>query len=471
MVQSGLYQERDTIAAISTAVSASGIGIVRISGPDAVVIADRMYRSPKNKKKLENVPSHTIHYGWVADGEDVIDEVLVAVMRAPRTFTAEDTVEVNCHGGVLAMRRVLETAIRCGARPAEPGEFTKRAFLNGRIDLSRAEAVMDVIDAKSRIALQNSVRQAGGSLYRRISSLRAELLEEMAHIEASLDDPENLDYTPALPALPGKLDGWEKAVRRLLSTARSGHMLKEGVRTVLAGKPNAGKSSLMNLLLGQDRAIVTDIAGTTRDVLTESIDLDGIPLLITDTAGIRETEDTVERIGVDRALSSIREADLILWLIDSASGLDENDEAIRSLLPGHRTVILLNKTDLAGVVDEDGVREFLREDGSPEHPIISFSALDGTGYEKLVQTVKDLLFDGALPIQEEVVITNLRHRELLEKAAGALSRVRDSLKSGMSEDFFSIDLMEAYGKLGEIIGEEVGEDLVNEIFSRFCMGK
>ena len=499
-----MEQTRDTIAAISTAVSESGIGIIRISGPCAIDAADLLFRSPGGKTRLKDVKSHTIHYGFICDPEGhVIDEVLVSVMQAPKTYTAEDTVEINCHGGVLAMQKVLDAVLHCDRYPeqrremkkegedicvraAAPGEFTKRAYLNGRIDLSRAEAVMDLIEAKNEFALRNSVSQVRGSLYRVITDLRGKILYQIAHIEASLDDPENLDFTPHLPEFRQALSAWQEALKRLIRTAEDGRLAAEGIRTVIVGKPNAGKSSFLNLLLGQDRAIVTEIAGTTRDLLTETINLQGMTLLVTDTAGIRDTDDTVEKIGVARARQSVEEADLLLWMVDSSVLLDDNDSSIAALLSGRRSIILLNKTDLAEQTSVEDVRKLLQlndvhsgsvtdkpTDSEPENmtQIIPFSTKEGTGYDAFVRMLKDLFFHGKLSWNDEVVITNARHKQLLEQAAESLDRVSDSLDAGMSEDFFSIDLMSAYESLGAIIGEEVGEDLADEIFSRFCMGK
>ncbi len=478
------YMAQDTIAAISTAVSESGIGIIRISGPEAIAAADLVYRSPGGKKHLASVDSHTIHYGFICDADDnVIDEVLVSVMKAPRTYTAEDTVEISCHGGVLAMKRVLDAVLHCSryqekysihkenesvhVRAAEPGEFTKRAFLNGRIDLSRAEAVMDLIEAKNEFALSNSVSQVRGSLFREITKLRSEILYQIAHIEASLDDPEHLDYAPHIGELEDSLKVWSDQINHLIDTSEDGRLAAEGIRTVIVGKPNAGKSSLLNLLLGEDRAIVTEIAGTTRDLLTETINLQGITLLVTDTAGIHDTEDTVERIGVERAEKSVADADLLLWIVDSSVPLDENDRRISSLLPGRPSIVLLNKSDLSEVTGVEDVRKLIDESS----PVLPFSAREKTGYDDLIRVLKDMFFHGKLTWNDEVVITNARHRALLEEAVTSLSRVEDSLEMGMSEDFFSIDLMSAYEALGKILGEEVGEDLVDEIFSRFCMGK
>ena len=475
-------QTQETIAAISTAVSESGIGIIRISGPDAIAAADLLFRSPGGKKHLKDVPSHTIHYGTIHDSEDrEIDEVLVSVMRSPKTYTAEDTVEINCHGGVLAMKKILDAVLHAEdyqvpdedtirVRAAQPGEFTKRAFLNGRIDLSRAEAVMDLIGAKNEFALRNSVSQVRGSLFHKIKDLRERILYQIAHIEASLDDPENLDFIPHMETFKEELNQWRKTIRRLIRTSEDGRLAAEGIRTVIVGKPNAGKSSLLNLFLGEERAIVTEIAGTTRDLLTETIHLQGITLLVTDTAGIRETDDTVERIGVARAKQSVMNADLLLWIVDSSVPLDENDIRIASLLSGRRALVLLNKTDLKEVTGTEDVKKLMNKD-SLDQRILPISAKEGTGYEELVQVLKDMFFHGKLSWNDEVVITNARHKSLLEQALESLNRVEDSLEEGLSEDFFSIDLMSAYESLGGILGEEIADDLVDEIFDRFCMGK
>lgn len=475
----------DTIAAAATAMSASGIGIIRISGPDAIRAADLVYRSPKGKTKLSEADSHTIHYGFAADADGrVLDEVLVSVMRAPKTYTAEDTVEINCHGGVLAMRRVLDAVIATDGRRteegdsresvirmriADPGEFTRRAFLNGRIDLSRAEAVMDLIEAKNEYALDNSVSQLRGSLYRKITELRGQILYQIAHIEASLDDPEHLDFTPHIAELAQAVSSWRADIRHLIDTAQDGRLAAEGIRTVIVGKPNAGKSSLLNLILGQERAIVTEIAGTTRDVLTETVNIQGITLLVTDTAGIRQTRDQVEKIGVERAKKSAADADLLLWIVDSSVPLDEDDAQICSLLQDRPAIVLLNKSDLDTVVEEADIRKLYHAEKEPE--VISISAANGTGLEKLVKALKDMFFSGKLSWNDEVIITNMRHCSLLQKAEESLKRVKESMNGKMSEDFFSIDLMDAYEALGGIIGEEIGDDLADEIFSRFCMGK
>ena len=417
-----------TIAAISTAMSNSGIGIVRMSGPEAFQIADRVYKGKKEKKLCEQ-QSHTIHYGYMVDGDQVIDEVLVMLMRGPHSYTGEDTVEINCHGGVYVVKRILELLIKNGARPAEPGEYTKRAFLNGRLEM------------------------------------REKILYHTAFIETALDDPEHISVDGYGETLKKVVDEIIEAMKRLLDSCDDGRIIKEGVRTVILGKPNAGKSSLLNVLLGEDRAIVTDIAGTTRDVLEEHLNLKGISLNIMDTAGIRDTEDVVEKIGVDRAKEYADKADLILYVIDASRPLDENDAEILHLIKGKRAIILLNKSDLDMQVTKE------QEELPEEFPVIEISAKNVQGIEELEDTLKEMFFQGELTFNDEIYITNVRQKTALQDAYAALERVNDSIAADMPEDFYSIDLMDAYEALGNITGETIGEDLVNEIFSKFCMGK
>lgn len=455
----------DTIAAIATAMAPSGIGIVRISGPEAVAVADRLYRGKKKEKKLADMKSHTIYYGWIVEKEQVLDEVLVMLMRGPHSYTGEDTVEIDCHGGVLAVKRVLEAVLHAGARIADPGEFTKRAFLNGRIDLSQAEAVMDVISAKSEYALQSSVSQLQGSVRRAVKEIREKLLYEIAFIESALDDPEHI----SLDGYPEKLEGIvqeeKRQIEKLLKSADDGKMLQEGIKTVILGKPNAGKSSLLNLLVGEEKAIVTDIAGTTRDVLEEQISLGGISLRMLDTAGIRSTADKVEQIGVERAKEHAKNADLILYVVDASVPLDENDGQIMELLKGRKTILLLNKSDLETVISKEELTARI------DAPVLNISAREETGLAELEALIKEMFFQGEISFNDEVYITNMRQKRALEEALESLKLVENSIAMGMPEDFFSIDLMNAYERLGSIIGEAVGEDLVNEIFSKFCTGK
>ena len=455
----------DTIAAIATPMTGAGIGVIRISGEDAFSIGEKMFRPYKEGKVLSKQPSYTIHYGTIVDGEETIDEVIVLLMKGPHSYTAEDTVEIDCHGGVFVMKKVLELAIRCGARPAEPGEFTKRAFLNGRIDLSQAEAVMDVIDAKNNYALKSSVRQLKGSLQRKIKEMREEILYEIAFIESALDDPEHISLDGYTQKLGDKVDNLLKNADQLLISAQNGRILKEGIRTVIIGKPNAGKSSLMNVLVGSNRAIVTDMAGTTRDILEEQIQLKGLSLHIVDTAGIRKTDDPVEKIGVERAKEAVQDADLILYVVDSSALLDENDEEIISFLQDENVIVLLNKTDLPTVTGPEEIQKKLSK------PSVCISAREETGMDELSDLIESMFLSGNISFNDQVYLTNIRHQTAMRNAKESLEKVKESLELGMPEDFFSIDLMDAYETLGSIIGESAGEDLVNEIFSKFCMGK
>lgn len=455
----------DTIAAVATAMTASGIGIIRISGPDSRAITGKIYRSKGKKKRIEEVPTHTINYGFILDGEEMIDEVLVMVMDGPRSYTGEDTVEIDCHGGVLAMKRVLETVVKYGARPAEPGEFTKRAFLNGRIDLSQAEAVIDVINAKNEYALKSSVSQLRGAVQKVIREIREQIIYQIAYIESALDDPEHISIDGYGERLKEETGAIKEKINRLLDTVKEGKLMKEGIKTVIVGKPNAGKSSLLNILVGEERAIVTDIAGTTRDILEETIVLHGISLRMIDTAGIRNTEDVVEKIGVGKAIEYAKDADLVLYVVDASIPLDENDREIIKLLEDKKAVIILNKTDLKQVVEERDLRELA------DHPVVSISAKEEEGIDRLEQQIKEMFFEGNLTFNDEIYITNVRHKAALEEAKRSILLVEDSIETGMPEDFYSIDLMNAYEALGSIIGEAVGEDLVNEIFSKFCTGK
>lgn len=470
--------ENETIAAIATALSDSGIGIVRISGENAIYIIDNIFRSAAGRRILTKVQSHTIHYGYIVDSdENVIDEVMVAVMKAPRSYTTEDTVEINCHGGVLVMQKVLEAVLHAGARLAQPGEFTKRAFLNGRIDLSRAEAVIDVIHSQNEYALSSSVSQLKGQLSNKIHTLREDILYQIAFIESALDDPEHISLDGYPEQLAAKATYFQQEIAKLLATADNGRLIKEGISTVIVGKPNAGKSSLLNMLLGEDRAIVTEIAGTTRDALHETINLHGISLNMIDTAGIHETQDVVEKIGVERAKKYAMDADLILYVVDASGNIDEDDQNIISLLDGKKAIILLNKSDLENKITEESLKENLakRLKHREDIRILRTSTIDpsseNSGMEELEETIRNMFFEGELKQNNELVVTNLRHKEALQDALHSLQLVERSIEDGMPEDFYSIDLTSAYASLGKIIGEEVDEDVVNEIFSKFCMGK
>ena len=459
-----MYRE-DTIAAIATPGSGSGIGVIRISGENAIEVADKIFQPKNRNKRLPEQPTYTIHYGNIVDGDKLLDEVIVLLMRGPHSYTAEDTVEIDCHGGTFVMRKILELVIRNGARPAEPGEFTKRAVLNGRIDLSQAEAVMDVIEAKNNYALQSSLGQLKGSLLEMIREMREKILYEIAYIESALDDPEHISLDGYPVELGEKVDNLLKIAGDLLKSSQNGRVLREGIRTVIVGKPNAGKSSLMNVLVGSNRAIVTDMAGTTRDILEEEIQLKGLNLNIVDTAGIRKTDDPVEKIGVERAKKAMLDADLILYVVDSSADLDENDEEIISFLQDQNAIILLNKADLPSAITVEKMQ------GRLQKPTVSISAREETGMDELSDLIEHMFLSGEISFNDQVYLTNMRHQAAMEQVQSSLMKVKESISLGMPEDFFSIDLMDAYEALGSIIGESVGEDLVNEIFSKFCMGK
>lgn len=460
----------DTIAAIATGMSNSGIGIVRISGPEAVETAEKVYRSKNGKKRLSEQKTHTVHYGYIYDGGEMIDEVMVLIMRGPNSFTAEDTVEIDCHGGMLVMKKILEAVLKNGARAAEPGEFTKRAFLNGRIDLTKAEAVMDLIQSENEYALKSSVNQLKGKVYDKIKELREKIIYEIAFIESALDDPEHISTEGYSDKLKVIVDDLLQELSEMIRTFDNGRIIKEGIQVVILGKPNAGKSSLLNKLLGEEKAIVTDVAGTTRDVLEQFINLDGIGIHIVDTAGIRDTEDIVEKIGVDRARDKARDADLIIYVVDSSQNLSEDDFKIMDMMSDKKSIILLNKSDLNTVISMEYMEEVCK-DFKEDHVILNTSMTEESGLKELEETMKEMFIHGKIDINEEVTITNLRHKEALTESKDSLMLVKKSLLDEMPEDFYSIDLMNAYAALGRIIGEEVGEDLVNEIFSKFCMGK
>ncbi len=456
---------QDTIAAIASGMTQSGIGIIRISGDEALTIADRIFKSADHKTQLQNAPSHTIHYGFIYDDDRMIDEVLVSVMRAPRTYTREDTVEINCHGGILTMKKTLEAVLSHGGRLAEPGEFTKRAFLNGRIDLSQAEAVIDVINARNTMALNSSLKHLRGGMKKKIEDVRHDMLGNIAAIESALDDPEHLSLDHYGETLSADVDRYLKELKHLLDTSENGRLIKEGIQTAIIGKPNAGKSSLMNLLLGTDRAIVTEIAGTTRDTLEESLMIGGIPLQIIDTAGIRDTEDIVEKIGVDKAIRMADESDLVLFVVDGSVLLDDNDLKVMQMISDKKVIILLNKSDLNTKITKEEIHSYI------DKPIIEISAKTGEGLDELEDTIKNMFFTANISMNEEVFVTNTRHRQAIIDAIDSLKQVQTSIENDMPEDFFSIDLMDACSNLGLITGESMQEDLVNRIFSEFCMGK
>lgn len=457
--------QKDTIAAIATGMTNAGIGIIRISGEDAIAVADKVFRAKNPDKKLAMTKSYSALFGNICDGDCVLDEAICLVMRAPNSYTTEDVVEVQCHGGIVMLRKILELILNSGARAAEPGEFTKRAFLGGRIDITQAESVMDMIHAKNELAARSSISQLKGSLSNRVKEIRSLLLNQIAFIESALDDPENYSLDGYSEKLKEKLEEIKKEIRHLIDTAEEGKMIKEGIRTVILGKPNAGKSSLLNALLGENRAIVTDIAGTTRDTLEEDVMIHGIPLKIVDTAGIHETVDIVEKIGVDKARESVEEADLVLYVVDGNKPLDADDTQIIGLLEGKKAIIVMNKIDIEQVVDKMWITSKINA------PVVEISAKTGEGMEKLYGIIKDMFFHGKLSMNDEVYITNLRHKQALAEAEQSLEQVLSSIDRNMPEDFLSIDLMAAYEQLGTILGESLDDDLANEIFDKFCMGK
>lgn len=457
--------KNETIAAISTSMSNSGISIVRISGEDSINIIKKVFVPFKKDKNIESVKSHTVHYGNIVSEGKIIDEVLVLIMKAPNTYTREDVVEIDCHGGILVTRKIFEILLKNGARCAEPGEFTKRAFLSGRIDLSQAEAVSDIINAKNNLALDASISQLKGNIGEKIKELRAKIIHHIAFIEAAMDDPEHISIDNYGDDLKIDIDNILEDLNKMLSTSDNGRIISEGIKTVILGKPNAGKSSLMNTLLGEERAIVTDIAGTTRDTLEESMNLSELHLNIIDTAGIRETEDVVEKIGVERSKNIAKEADLVIYVVDSSVPMDENDKEIIRLISDKKSIVLLNKTDLECIVKSEDIKSLI--DTEP----IEISAKENVGLDILENRIREMFYDGMISFNDEIYITNLRHKEALISSIESLKMVIESIENGMPEDFYSIDLMSAYESLGSIIGEAVSDDLVNEIFSKFCMGK
>ncbi len=478
-----MNSENDTICAIATGTGSAGIGIVRLSGPESVAIADGLFRG---KRRIRDLKSYTAAYGQLVrqtEGkEELLDEVVVLVMRAPHTYTTEDVVELSCHGGPLVLKRVLSAVMQAGARMAEPGEFTKRAFLGGRIDLSEAEAVMDVIASGNERALDASLQQLRGGLSKEISGLREKILYETAYIESALDDPENYSLENYPEHLRPLLSDWNDRIGKFLSSVNEGRLMREGIRTAIVGRPNAGKSSILNLLLGEERAIVTEIEGTTRDTLEESAVIGGVQLVLVDTAGIRETGDVVEQIGVKRAREAADTADLILLVVDAAKALStEEEQLLYDLAEQDRLgetggnaplILLLNKNDLDTVITKEETEKALENAGiRREYRILEISAATGNGKTELAEAVQSLFFSGKLEDSQERYLLNSRHEEALSEARAALGRVRESLDAGVGEDFYTIDLMAAYEALGKIIGETLEDDLADKIFREFCMGK
>ena len=455
---------KKTIAAISTPPGTGGIAVIRISGDQALEIGDRIFRG---HGKLSGAASHTIHYGFIVNEQnEKIDEVLVSVMRAPKTFTTEDTIEINTHGGTMTVQNVLTTVIKAGAVMAEPGEFTKRAFLNGRIDLSQAEAVIDIINSKNELSRKNALSQLEGTLSKEIRAIRQELVHLAARMQVLIDYPDEELEDVTEQEIEQIVSQCAERAGKLLDTADNGKIIKDGIRTAIAGKPNVGKSSLLNSLARADRAIVTDIAGTTRDVIEESVNLNGVPILLTDTAGIRDTDDAVEKIGVERSKKSIQEADLVLVMLDGSELLTDEDRSVLRATHDKKRIIIINKTDLGRPKYTEAVRAKANGD-----PVLEISALTGSGLEELAEEIRRIYNFHAMSGNSGAVITNMRHKQALLAAREALYRAADAIQSGMPADIASIDMNEAISALGEITGETVSDDIVNEIFHHFCVGK
>lgn len=457
----------DTISAIATAIGEGGIGIVRMSGPRAVDVADVLFKG-KNNRTASDISSSQVAYGHIVDPKtrETVDEVLLLVMRAPHSYTKEDVVEIHCHGGPVPLRKILSLTLDYGARLAEPGEFTKRAFLNGRIDLTQAEAVMDIIRAKTDASLKMSVNHLQGDLLKKITLLRDKILAMIAHLEAAIDFPE--DDIEEVTAQDVKKMAVEElqAVDHLLASAHTGMILREGLQTVIIGKPNVGKSSLLNAMLRQKRAIVTDVPGTTRDSIEEFVNIKGVPLKIIDTAGIRDTQDVVEKIGVEKSRALLLKADLVLLMLDASQPLSAEDRELLSLLAEQKTVVILNKTDLPVVLTVEDLKPLVNG-----KKILKVSLLEGTGLENLEEFIVSMVYEGQVSLGQESYINNVRHVQLLKEAQASLKEVLKTIDRNMPLDCMVIDLRTAWEALGEITGDTVGEDIINEIFSRFCIGK
>ena len=458
--------QQDTITALVTAVGESSVGIIRISGPEATAIANKIY---KGKTDFLTAESHTVHYGYVYDykQDKKVDEAIFLLMRGPRSFTGEDVVEVQCHGGMVVLKQVLQLILLSGARLAEQGEFSKRAFLNGRLDLAQAESIMDIVQAKTERGVDLALSQLQGSLSGMVKELRADLLELVAFIQADIDYPDD-DIERLTPEeFQSRVANLKEQIASVLENAQKGKMIRDGLRVVIAGKPNVGKSSLLNALLGHERAIVTDIPGTTRDVIEEYINLNGIPLKIVDTAGIRETDNVVEQIGVDKAQQFVKNADLVLYVVDAVQGLTDEDREMLAEIKNQHVIYLMNKSDV-GITDEARV-DFANAIGGA--PVLEISAREKLGLDQLEQSIMDLFFSGTLEVQNDIMVTNVRHIQILEESAAHMEGFLTGLSLGMSVDFLVIDLQNAWEKLGKITGETVEEDLLDQIFSKFCLGK
>ncbi len=455
----------DTIAAIATAPGEGGIGIIRISGPKSLEVAEEIFFSMSGKK-ISEYPARTLIFGNIKDGDKKIDEVLVAYMKGPNSYTAEDVIEINCHGGFISVKRILELVLSKDVRLAEAGEFTKRAFLNGRIDLSQAEAVIDVINAKTDKAHEVAENQLDGSLSNRIREFRDKVTELLAQVEVAIDYPEEDIEFIAYTTLEEKTRELNKDIKKLYETSESGKIFREGLKTVIVGKPNVGKSSLLNSILGENRAIVTDIPGTTRDVIEEFVNIKGIPLKIVDTAGIRETDDVVEKIGVEKSMASFDTADLIIMVVDSSSELSEEDREILEKVQGKETILLLNKTDLPQVIDEEEVKKYVNEEN-----IIKISALHNEGIEDVHDRIEAMVYKGDIKSSSNVIITNSRHKDALYRAMKSAEDAMRAIEDRMPLDFVEVDLKNIWDYLGYINGDTVSEDLLDNIFHNFCIGK
>lgn len=484
-----MINEKDTIAAICTGLTGSGINIIRISGDESFNIAEKIFRSVSDKK-ISDMGRFSVNYGFIVDNKDsatekTVDEVLLLKMQAPHSYTKENVIEIDCHGGILVTKRILELVLKTGARLAEPGEFTKRAFLNGRIDLSQAEAVIDIINAKSNLALNNSVKQLKGQVKDKIISLRDSIISKTAYIEAALDDPEHISLDGFTEELEPEMERILSEISKLVASSDDGRLINEGINTCILGLPNAGKSSLLNALLDEDRAIVTDIAGTTRDVLKETVTFGDVVLNIFDTAGIRDTEDIIEKIGVDKAKKEAENADLILYVVDLKEGLTDEDKKILEEIKDKKIVLIYNKSDLINQkpTEDMSCRSFIKSENEgtiqkdnydseyKDFNSIKISSLTGEGIDELKDLIKKLFYSGSITNEEDIIITNERHRELLISAEQSVRNVCEGIETGVSEDFLTIDMMDAYEALGKIVGESVEDDLADRIFRDFCMGK
>ena len=455
----------DTIAAIATAVGESGIGIIRISGPEAIAITNQVFE-PKQDKDLNEVESYTAHYGHIVEEEQVVDEVITLIMKEPKTYTKEDVVEINCHGGTVVLRKILNLVLDQGARLAEPGEFTKRAFLNGRIDLAQAEAVADLIQSKTEASMEVALDQLEGGLSDQVNDIRQDLIALLAHLEATIDFPEDEIEDFQSEELGARIDTVEQKIDDLLATSERGKILKEGVEAAIVGRPNVGKSSLLNALVREKRAIVTDIPGTTRDVIEEVINIDGIPVKIIDTAGIRNAENQIEKIGVEKSEEYLTKAELILLVVDISDGITDEDKKLMRDAQNKEVVVIANKLDLEHQLELEKIKEIL-----PEAPIVKTAAIANQGISELEDAIADLVYSGKINAQEETMVSSLRHKKALERAKENVSDVKSTWEQGLPNDFLTIDLRAALEAVNEITGDAIGEDIIDQIFADFCLGK